>query len=190
MGFMLPPTDGRHLCVLTPHCEHPVPNTTETKSIILRNSNSMACFFISTQRAYRSYAARTLSVRMKKKAIAVRCRWRRVYLGLKRLPRPEDAIKIQRILRRYDKKIVAGTVLATGLLNSEYSAGHLIRASATTEVHMVYLFLAEEFSERRGRLNPKTSERDHFVFVQNVQFCVLPGTLPHGFDHSGCTIGF
>eukprot|EP00752_Nemacystus_decipiens_P014289 g12709.t1 len=56
------------------------------------------------KRAYRSYTMRTLTARVKKKAIAVRCRWRRVYLGIKRLPRPEDAARLQMILRRVVRK--------------------------------------------------------------------------------------
>eukprot|EP00903_Cladosiphon_okamuranus_P006370 g6237.t1 len=56
------------------------------------------------KRAYRSYLMRTLVVRTRKKAIAMRCRWRRIYLGIKRLPRPEDAARIQMILRRFVRK--------------------------------------------------------------------------------------
>ncbi|CAM9619543.1 unnamed protein product, partial [Ectocarpus sp. 12 AP-2014] len=65
-------------------------------SLILRRS--------STAITYRSYMVRTLAVRAKKKAIAMRCRWRRVYLGIKRLPRPEDMARIQMILRRFIRR--------------------------------------------------------------------------------------
>lgn len=54
-----------------------------------------------SQRAYRSYAVRTFAVRARKKAITIRCRWRRVYLGIKRIPRPEDAAKVKMVLKRY-----------------------------------------------------------------------------------------
>ncbi|CAM9373052.1 unnamed protein product [Pylaiella littoralis] len=56
------------------------------------------------KRAYRSYAVRTFAVRARKKAITIRCRWRRVYLGIKRIPRPEDAAKVKMVLKRFVKK--------------------------------------------------------------------------------------
>ncbi len=64
---------------------------------------------------------RTLAVRAKKKAIAVRCRWRRIYLGVKRIPRPEDEARIQMILRRY----VAGVLICIVFLWGGFVSLHL-----------------------------------------------------------------
>lgn len=52
------------------------------------------------QAAYRRYVARTLLKRAKRKAMGVRCLWRRFYLGTRGLPRPEHAAKIQMLARR------------------------------------------------------------------------------------------
>ncbi|CAN0017553.1 unnamed protein product [Ascophyllum nodosum] len=53
------------------------------------------------KRSYRSYAARTLVARGKRKAVMMRSCWRRFYLGIIHLPRSEGAIKIQRTIRRF-----------------------------------------------------------------------------------------
>ncbi|CAM9739500.1 unnamed protein product, partial [Discosporangium mesarthrocarpum] len=56
------------------------------------------------RRNYRSYSSRTFVRRLRQRKVMRRCWWRRFYLGIKRLPRGEHAIKIQMLARRYRRR--------------------------------------------------------------------------------------
>ncbi|CAM9765347.1 unnamed protein product, partial [Chrysoparadoxa australica] len=56
------------------------------------------------QRSYRSMRARTLLKRIKSRKAKARCSWRRFYIRLRDAPKPEDAVRLQRIMRRYIRR--------------------------------------------------------------------------------------
>ncbi|CAM9806667.1 unnamed protein product, partial [Sphacelaria rigidula] len=52
-------------------------------------------------RVFRRFLLLTIVKRKHKRSMRARCLWRRFYLGIRRLPRPEDVAKIQAVVRRF-----------------------------------------------------------------------------------------